>query len=262
MSTTPAFSPGPQITRGPSVGNVFSQIFDDLYEQCPLHIAEKMPSSVRFGMRPRIATARSNSSRLSPISAASSGVMLLPRLMAIPSLPHTLLPPARRRLGMTIGKRNVHASRPLGCGSRARAHEIESDQDQPAAIPRFQGSGTGDNRSYQVAPSDAPGRSAKFPQNREFFAIQQGIREGHFRKENVGPSADMFVIRSRQEALPKKSTRGFATVTQIRCHSGGAQRGSGTHEDEIRQVRTVADAITAGRQCSWVPRSHLRRATE
>ena len=30
ISTTPAFSPGPQITRGPVVGRVFSQIFDDL----------------------------------------------------------------------------------------------------------------------------------------------------------------------------------------------------------------------------------------
>src|SRR5436305_4022 len=81
ISTTPAFSPGPQITRGPSVGSVFSQTFDDLYEQCSLHIAEKMPSSVRFGVRPRIATARSNSSRLRPISAASSGVTLLPPIM-------------------------------------------------------------------------------------------------------------------------------------------------------------------------------------
>src|ERR1700732_454340 len=78
MSTTPAFSPGPQITRGPVVGKVLSQIFDDLYEQCSLHIAEKMPSSVRFGVRPRIATARSNSSPVSPSSAASSGVTLLP----------------------------------------------------------------------------------------------------------------------------------------------------------------------------------------
>ena len=49
ISTTPAFSPGPQMTRGPSVGSVFSQIFDDLYEQCSLHIAEKTPSSVRLG---------------------------------------------------------------------------------------------------------------------------------------------------------------------------------------------------------------------
>src|SRR5712691_9074791 len=78
MSTTPAFSPGPQITRGPVVGSVFSQIFDDLYEQCSLHIAEKMPVSVRFGVRPRMAQARSNSSPLSPISAANSGVTLLP----------------------------------------------------------------------------------------------------------------------------------------------------------------------------------------
>src|SRR5216684_8865452 len=78
MSMTPAFSPGPQITRGPLVGRVRSQIFDDLYEQCSLHIAAMMPVSVRFGVRPRIAQARSNSSALSPISAASSVVTLLP----------------------------------------------------------------------------------------------------------------------------------------------------------------------------------------
>src|SRR5207249_11883308 len=79
MSTTPAFSPGPQITRGPVVGKVLSQIFEDLYEQCSLHIAEKMPSSVMFGVRPRIATARSNSSSVSPCSAARAAVTLLPR---------------------------------------------------------------------------------------------------------------------------------------------------------------------------------------
>src|SRR5882672_4496486 len=75
---TPAFSPGPQITRGPAVGNVWSQTFDDLYEQCSLHIAEKMPSSVKFGVRPRMAHARANSSALRPCSAASSAVTLLP----------------------------------------------------------------------------------------------------------------------------------------------------------------------------------------
>src|SRR6266849_10274489 len=78
ISTIPAFSPGPQITRGPVVGRVRSQTFDDLYEQCSLHIAENIPSSVRFGVRPRILQARSNSSALSPISAASSAVTLLP----------------------------------------------------------------------------------------------------------------------------------------------------------------------------------------
>src|SRR5215469_14147926 len=77
ISTTPAFSPGPQITRGPSVGSVLSQTFDDLYEQCSLHIAEKTPSSVRFGVRPRILSARANSSAESPISAARAGVTLL-----------------------------------------------------------------------------------------------------------------------------------------------------------------------------------------
>src|SRR5262245_34137245 len=54
MSTMPAFSPGPWITRGPAVGNFFKWTREDLYEQCSLHIAEKMPSSTRFGSRPRI----------------------------------------------------------------------------------------------------------------------------------------------------------------------------------------------------------------
>src|SRR3954454_16326295 len=83
ISTIPAFSPGPQITRGPDVGSLRSHTFDDLYEQCSLHIAEKTPSSVRFGVRPRIAQARANSSPLSPISAANSGVMLLPKLVIV-----------------------------------------------------------------------------------------------------------------------------------------------------------------------------------
>ena len=52
MSTTPAFSPGPQMTRGPVVGSVRSQFFEDLYEQCSFHMAEKMPSSVSVGSRP------------------------------------------------------------------------------------------------------------------------------------------------------------------------------------------------------------------
>ena len=47
MSTTPAFSPGPWMTCGPVVGSVRSHFFEDLYEQCSFHIAEKMPSSVK-----------------------------------------------------------------------------------------------------------------------------------------------------------------------------------------------------------------------
>src|SRR5271163_393376 len=81
ISTTPAFSPGPQITRGPVVGRVLSQIFEDLYEQCSLHMTEKTPSSVGFGTRPRIATTRSNSASVRPCSAASAAVTLL-RLIA------------------------------------------------------------------------------------------------------------------------------------------------------------------------------------
>src|SRR3954451_9633686 len=78
ISMIPAFSPGPQITRGPVVGKIRSQTFEDLYEQCSLHITEKMPSSVTFGVRPRIEQARANSTAESPCSAASSAVTLLP----------------------------------------------------------------------------------------------------------------------------------------------------------------------------------------
>src|SRR6202521_3265077 len=83
ISMTPAFSPGPQITLGPLVGSVRSQTFDDLYEQCSLHIAAMMPVSVRFGVCPSIAQARSNSAPVRPSSAASSAVTLLP-ITALP----------------------------------------------------------------------------------------------------------------------------------------------------------------------------------
>ena len=75
MSMTPAFSPGPWITHGASVGKVRRWILDDLYEQCSFHIAEKIPSSVKLGVRPRSFRMRSYSSGLSPCWAISSGVM-------------------------------------------------------------------------------------------------------------------------------------------------------------------------------------------
>jgi hypothetical protein len=76
MSITPAFSPGPWITQGALVGSVLRWIFDDLYEQCSFHIAEKMPSSVNFGGRPISDFSRSYSSGLRPWAATSAGVTL------------------------------------------------------------------------------------------------------------------------------------------------------------------------------------------
>src|ERR1044072_8134217 len=75
MSTTPAFS-SPAFTKmfGPVVGNFFSSRREFLYEQCSLHITEKIPSSVKFGSRPRIFLMRSNSSGVSPCCLTSSGV--------------------------------------------------------------------------------------------------------------------------------------------------------------------------------------------
>src|SRR5215471_13734361 len=75
MSMTPAFSPGPWITHGALVGSVRRWILDDLYEQCSFHIAEKIPSSVKLGARPRSFRMRLYSSGLSPCSAINSGEM-------------------------------------------------------------------------------------------------------------------------------------------------------------------------------------------
>src|ERR1700733_1356165 len=76
MSTTPAFSPGPCTTCVPRVGSFFKCTRDDLYEQCSLHITLKIPSSVRFGSRPRIFCVRAYSSGVKPCSAAICGVTL------------------------------------------------------------------------------------------------------------------------------------------------------------------------------------------
>src|SRR5579864_4660472 len=118
LKTTAAFSPGPQMTRGPSVGSFLRWTFDDLYEQCSLHIAEKTPSSVRLGVRPRIASQRANSSAESPISAASDAVTLEPELTAARS-------PVRRKAlarqcSPAAGRSNFRgaASAPAPCGSR------------------------------------------------------------------------------------------------------------------------------------------------
>src|SRR3954447_734113 len=113
ISTTPAFSPGPQITRGPEIGSCRSHIFDDLYEQCSLHITEKMPNSVRFGVRPRIAQARANSSALSPCSAASSAVTLLPVMICRDRRPSLQCPCQAREEGLAVSAAEQRISRVL-----------------------------------------------------------------------------------------------------------------------------------------------------
>ena len=70
---TPAFSPGPCSTYGAFVGSVCSRGRECLYEQCSLHSALTMPSSVNVGVRPSMATRRSYSSGVSPCSATSAG---------------------------------------------------------------------------------------------------------------------------------------------------------------------------------------------
>ena len=59
-----------QNVRARSVGNFFSSFREFLYEQCSLHMTEKIPSSVKFGSRPRIFLIRSNSSRRQAVLAS------------------------------------------------------------------------------------------------------------------------------------------------------------------------------------------------
>src|SRR5262249_20201658 len=76
MSMTPAFSPGPWMTHDAFVGSVRRWIFEDLYEQCSFHIAEKMPSSVKLGVRPISSRTRSYSCGVRPWAAMTAGVIL------------------------------------------------------------------------------------------------------------------------------------------------------------------------------------------
>ena len=75
MSMTPAFSPGPWITQDALVGSPRRCSRDDLYEQCSFHIAEKMPSSVKVGVRPISFSSRSYSSGFRPWLATSAAVI-------------------------------------------------------------------------------------------------------------------------------------------------------------------------------------------
>src|SRR6202035_4600028 len=65
-SITPAFSPGPTSTRGPSVGRRRRCSREDLYEQCSLHITAYRANSRWLGGRPRILPTASNSSSVRP----------------------------------------------------------------------------------------------------------------------------------------------------------------------------------------------------
>ncbi len=104
ISTTPAFSPGPQITCGPEVGRVRSHRFDDLYEQCSFHIAEKIPSSVSVGVRPIRSRMRWYSSGFSPCAATSASVTSgSRRRVSDIGAPGLARPPFRARLRQAEG---------------------------------------------------------------------------------------------------------------------------------------------------------------
>ena len=61
-----------------AVGRVRRWIFEDLYEQCSFHMAEKMPSSVKLGVAAdQLRGCARYSSGLSPWAATSAGVILI-----------------------------------------------------------------------------------------------------------------------------------------------------------------------------------------
>src|SRR5919108_5657553 len=71
-STTPAFSPGPKITRSPSVGSVRRSFLECLYAQCSDQRSEKTASSRSFGSRSSSSRIRSSSASVSPSVRARS----------------------------------------------------------------------------------------------------------------------------------------------------------------------------------------------
>jgi len=75
MSTTPAFSPGPWITRGPFVGSLRKCKRLDLYEQCSLCITLNTPSSVNVGSRPSAFRICAHSSSVILCCLRSAGVI-------------------------------------------------------------------------------------------------------------------------------------------------------------------------------------------
>src|SRR4051812_8638578 len=70
-SITPAFSPGPCSTRGPSEGSLLSRSAECLYPQCSDHRSEKTASSKWFGSRASSSRIRSSSSSVSPRARCS-----------------------------------------------------------------------------------------------------------------------------------------------------------------------------------------------
>src|SRR5215831_9886644 len=133
MSTTPAFSPGPTSTRGPVVGNPRRWRREDLYEQCSLQSTLKMPSSRRFGSRPRSSRMRAYSDSLSPCCAMTS----LLRAMSVEERGQysAAVGVAEQRLGVPLGvghhpqhvPRGVHdagdvRTAPVGISDVAKNH--------------------------------------------------------------------------------------------------------------------------------------------
>src|SRR5207302_9944091 len=150
-STTPAFSPGPCRTRGPFVGKPLRKRRLDLYEQCSLHIAEKMSNSTRLGSRPSTLRRRAYSSCERPCAATISGVIeaiglrRLPdgrtRLRKLAKRPEIrrIDPRGRRRDGAgTAGPGRGPAAGPLGRLAGA-ARLRGARRDRAAAPDRAEG---------------------------------------------------------------------------------------------------------------------------
>src|SRR4051812_1261812 len=75
MSTTPAFSPGPWMTRGPLVGSRARWTRELLYEQCSLHMTLATPSSEYVGALPKRSSREAYSVVESLCERTSSGVI-------------------------------------------------------------------------------------------------------------------------------------------------------------------------------------------
>src|SRR6185312_16542622 len=128
ISITPAFSPGPWITQGALVGSFFRWARVDLYEQCSLHITEKMPSSTKEGSRPIKVRMRSYSASDSPCSRTISGVILVMEFNSGKRFDQAL-----EQL-LAVGAAHDFVHHPLGMGHQAQ--DIALFRQDAGDVPR------------------------------------------------------------------------------------------------------------------------------
>src|ERR1700722_5251870 len=130
----PAFSPGPcttlpgPVVLSPRVGSRFKCTREDLYEQCSDHMTEKIPTSVRDGVRPSAASMRVYSSGVMLCCLSSAGVMVAGEGKTLAC--------STCKFGMARYLRLSHAQRPIATTVPLPLHSVPFERS-PVPLRRI-----------------------------------------------------------------------------------------------------------------------------